>query len=469
MGKKWKDTKRRNTGLLLLLTLAMVLAACGAPGGDEVVPTTAAGGGADTTTAAADTTAAGGDTTGGTETTAAPGGDGATIRIGVLAPVTGTVALSGQDMLDGFNLYWEQQDQMSGDIQIEIIHEDSAGDPSTGLNKAQLLVGNENVDMIVGPLLANVGLAVAEEMSREGVPLFLPIVSADDLTQRQRLDGVIRIGGWTSSQTTHPMGQWAYDQGYERVVTLCTDYAFGHENCGGFSNTFTDAGGEIVEQLWNPLGTQDFSTYVTQIRDADADAAFVLSVGADSTRVVQAWSDFGLKGEIPMLGGETTLDQSLLRNMGPEAEGLISTGHYAEGRDSAETQQFVDAYDEAYGQLPSYYSVGMYTGARWIDQAIQAVGGDISDQEAFLTAIREVQFDDTPLGPVSLDDYDNPIQNVYIREVQTREDGRLWNVPIETFENVSQFWEYDPEEFLDHPVYSREYQGNGVWPEPNPG
>src|SRR5690606_23359472 len=109
--------------------------------------------------------------------------------------------------------------------------------------------------------------------------------------------------------------------------------------------------------------------------------------------------------------------------------------------------------------LPSYYSVGMFTAARWIAQAIEDLGGDISDTDAFLEAIRAVEFDDTPMGPMSLDEYDNPILDVYIREVVERDDGLMWNVPMETFEGVSQFWTYDPEEFLANPVYSRDYQG----------
>lgn len=431
---------------LLVAVLSLVAAACGAPGGgdtEEALPGETPEGEGQGTEASPDAAA----------------GDGESIDIGLLAPTTGTVAASGEDMLDGWNLFWEQNGTTVAGREVQTFHEDSAGDPSTGLNKAQRLAGNVGVDFIVGPLLANVGLAVSEEMSREGVPIFHPIASADDLTQRQPLDGVIRVAGWTSSQTTHPFGEWAYEQGHRRVVTLCTDYAFGQENCGGFVNTFTDMGGEVVEQLWHPLGTQDFSTYIAQIQDADPDAVFVLSVGAESVRLVQAWNEFGLKGEIPFLGGETTLDQSLLRNMGSEAVGLISTGHYAEGRDAAATQDFVQAYDEAYGQLPSYYSAAMFTAAQWVKQALEAVDGDLSDQEAFLDAIREVQLDETPMGPMELDEYDNPIQNVYIREVQERDDGRMLNVPLETFENVSQFWTYDPEEFLDNPVYSRDYQG----------
>ncbi len=432
--------KGMHSTLLLVVGLGFVAAACGAPGDDESEE------------------APPGESPGSTAEGEASGGEN-TIDIGVLAPTTGDVAASGQDMLDGWNLFWELNGNTVAGREVRSFHEDTAGDPANALNKAQRLVGTVGVDFIVGPLLANVGLAVSEEMSRQGVPVFHPAVAADDLTQRQPLEGIIRVAGWTSSQTTHPMGEWAYDQGYRRVVTLCTDYAFGHENCGGFVNAFTDRGGEVIEQLWHPLGTQDFSTYIAQIQDAEPDALFVQTVGAESVRFVQAWSDFGLKDRIPFLGNETTLDQSLLRNMGDEAVGLISTGHFAEGRDAPATQDFVEAYDQAYGHFPSYYSVGMFTAAQWIRDAIEAVDGDVSDKEAFLEAVRSVRLDDSPMGPMELDEYDNPIENVYIREVVKRDDGRLWTRPIEVFENVSQFWTYDPEEFLNQPVYSRDFQG----------
>jgi hypothetical protein len=178
---------------------------------------------------------------------------------------------------------------------------------------------------------------------------------------------------------------------------------------------------------------------------------FVTQVGGDSVRFVDAWESFGLKDEIPLLGNETLLDQSLLRNMGAEAEGLISVGHFAEGRDSAETQAFVDEYLAAYDQLPSYYSVATYTAARWIVQALEQVDGDISDMDAFLAAIRAIEFDDTPMGRISLDEYDNPYLTVFVRRVERREDGLLHNVVIDEWENVSQFWTYDPDEFLSNP------------------
>jgi branched-chain amino acid transport system substrate-binding protein len=74
--------------------------------------------------------------------------------------------------------------------------------------------------------------------------------------------------------------------------------------------------------------------------------------------------------------------------------------------------------------------------------------------------VRKVVLKDSPLGrPVRLDDYGNPIYDVFIRNVVKRPDGRYWNVPIETYPNVSQFWTYKPEEYMKQPPYSRTYQG----------
>ena len=457
------------------VALLVLASACGAPGGEEEVAGAEVGASADAVVPTEDVDAPSEATGASSEETGAPsasdsGATGETsgepIQIGFLTPTSGTVAASGQDTVRGWDLYWELNGSTVAGREIVTTFEDTAGDPAIGRTKAQRLVDSVDADLVVGPLLANVGLAVADYLSSQGVPNFLPWSSADDLTQRTPLDGVLRVAGWTSSQTAHPMGQYAVDQGYKRVVTICTDYAYGQEYCGGFTNVFTDGGGEIVEQLWNPIGTQDFGTYLAQIQAAAPDAVLALEVGGDSARFVEAWNSFGLKdSDIQLLGAPTLLDQSLLRNMGPEAEGLVGSTKFPEGLDRPQMVEFVQAFDDAYGDLPSYYAMDSFVAAQWTAEALEQVDGNIEDTEAFLAAVRDITID-SPTGPTRLDEYDNPIQPVFISRVETRDDGRMWNVPIETYEDVSQFWTYDPQEFLAHPVYSRDYQGNGVWPDP---
>ncbi len=435
--------------------IALVAAACGEPGTEETTATTEAP--TVTTAPPAATTAPP------TETTEPPEAM-EPIRIGLLQPLTGGLAASGGDAKDGFELYWATNGQEAGGRAIEYRIEDTAGDPETAIQKVNELVDNYGADIIIGELLANVTLALADNLKDKDVIFMSPIGSADDLTQREieTYPNFTRAGGWTSSQTTHVLGQYAYDQGYQNVATICTDYAFGHENCGGFVQVFTEAGGTVdpAQQLWNPLGSTDLGTYVTQLDGFQPDAVFSLQVGASVADFLKNWSDFGLFGEIPLLGGEVLLDVSNVRNVPPEqVEGLISSGHWAEGLDAPATQDFVEIFDQATGKLPSYYAAATWTAAQYITETLEATNGDISDRLAALEVMKGLQLD-TPFGPSVLDDYGNPIYDIYIREVVARDDGRLWNEVIDTYEDVDQFWPKTADVYLQQPVYSRDFQGN---------
>src|SRR5438094_5507019 len=261
------------------------------------------------------------------------------IKIGLVIPTTGTGAAPGADMLNGWNLYWKVNGAKIGQREVQNFHEDTGGDPNTAITKSRQLVEQRGINMLMGPLFANEGYAVADYIKTTNVPLFLPIVASDDLTQRQRYDNVTRIAGWASSQIHHPFGEWAYEQGYRNILTVCSDYAFGHEVCGGFVRTFTGKGGKIVNQLWTPLNTADYSSYLTQIQGMQADAAFVLEVGADAPRYMRQWNEFGLKNKLPLLGGEGLMDQALLRSMERgAAAGTGSAGDSAAGRRATHAQ-----------------------------------------------------------------------------------------------------------------------------------
>ncbi|MGQ4273785.1 ABC transporter substrate-binding protein [Terrihabitans sp. B22-R8] len=382
------------------------------------------------------------------------------IRIGLMAPLSGVVAAGGREIAEGFNMFWEEKGNNIGGRKVEVLVEDDAGNPDTALQKARRLVEQSKVDFLFGNLLANTGLAVANYVKGNGVPYFIPVIAADDLTQRQRVKNVIRVAGYTASQMPRPLADWALKQGYKRIATISQDYTFGHEQCAGFAQVFTEGGGEIVAQLWNPLNTADFSPYIGQIASANVDAVFAMELGADAARFIKQYSDFGLKGQLPLLGAQNFTDQSVIRTLGPECEGIISSAHFAEGSDNPATQNFVKAYSAKYGKLPSLYGFSHYSGAMWIGQVIEQLNGDISNRDGFIDAVLKSELDNSPLGrPVKFDDYGNPVYDVYIRKVEKTPEGKFWNVPVETYPSVSQFWTYNADEYLKNPPFSRTNQG----------
>lgn len=383
------------------------------------------------------------------------------IKIGLLTPLTGVVASGGKEIAEGFSLYWDQVGKKIGNRAVEVFVEDDGSNPDIALQKARKLTEQTKVDFLIGDLLANTGLAVAEYAKTAGIPYFIPVIAADDLTQRKRIPNVIRVAGYSASQMPRPLADYAYKKlGLRNIVTISQDYTFGHEQCGGFAQVFTELGGRIVAQHWHPLNTQDFSPYIAQIQAAAPDAVFAMETGADATRLIQQWSNFGMKGKIRLLGAQNATDQSVIRTLGAEAEGIITSAHFAEGNDAPATVKFVAEYQAAFKKLPSIYGFSHYSAAMWLAEAIKSIGGNVEDRPKFLEAVRKTALNGSPLGrQVRLDDYGNPVYDVFIRDVVTRPDGTYWNKPIETYPAVSQFWTYNPEEYLKQPSYSRTFQG----------
>jgi branched-chain amino acid transport system substrate-binding protein len=377
------------------------------------------------------------------------------IKIGFIAPMSGAFAAQGKDMLAAIQLYLEEINYTAAGRKIELIVEDDEAIPATGMNKLRKVVEKDGVHVVAGVFLASTGYAFQPYLDDKKVPANYQICSSDDLTQRILSKWIVRTS-WTSSQAHQPFGDYAYNAlKFRKVSVIAYDFAFGWECVGGFQKVFEDSGGKILQKIWVPMTAQDMSPYLAQI-SKDADAVFAVFSGRLTMQFVKQYQEFGLKGKIPLIGGGTTTDEHALPSMGDEAIGIITPLHYSEALDNPANIKFVKAFREKAKKAASYYAEGTYTGGRWIVEAIKAINGDVENRDKFLEALKKVDLKDLPRGPMKLDSYGNPIQNIYIRKVE-KVGGELRNTVIHTYPNISQFWKYKPEEFLKQPVYSREF------------
>ena len=383
------------------------------------------------------------------------------LRIGFVAAVTGGFAGVGKDMVDGFQMYLDQVGNKLGGMDVKFIVEDEQAKPDVAVTKAKKLILQDKVHMFIGGILAPTGYALAPVSTAEKTVYISPIAAADDLTQRQldKYPYFIRTG-WTSSQPSHPFGQWACEQGYKKVAVVAADYAFGYEVVGGFQKTFEACGGKIIQKQWPPLGTKDFGPFIPNIK-ADADAIFSLMVGPMPGQFAKQLAASGNKK--PVIGGGTSYDEFILPSMGDEALGGVSPLQYSAAIDTPRNAEFVKAYRAKYNKVPSYFSESCYTTAQWIDETMKKLGGKWPGPEEFIKVMASIKID-APRGPVSLDEMRNPVQNIYIRKVERKkmfgyDKDELWNTVIKTYPAVSQFWTFDKAAFLKQPVYTRD------WPE----
>lgn len=377
------------------------------------------------------------------------------IRVGFITDLTGPLAQPGKEMENGMRLFLAEHKNTLSGRPVELTVLDAGSSPAVALTKARELVEQRKVHVIIGPLPAFEAYAIVPYLNEKRIPSLSPSAAADDLTQRKATQFFVRVAS-TSSQPTQPFGTYAAKTlGYKKIAAIADDFAFGHEVVAGFHKAFEDAGGQIVQKLWPPLGSKDQGPFIAQLRK-DIDAVFIGFAGVAALRFLKQFEDAGLKGKIPVLANQTAVDEALLRNMGDEAIGVISTMHYSAALDTPANRKFVAAYRKAFGADPGYYSVGAYTAGLFFKQALEQVRGKVEDTDSFLKALRGVAITDAPGGPIRLDKYGQAVHNIYIRRVEKKE-GRLQNIVTHTIESVSQFWTYPEAEFLKQPVYSRDY------------
>ena len=381
------------------------------------------------------------------------------LRIGFIAPFTGGFAQQGTDMRNGFQMYLNEVNSDFAGAKVVVIWEDDEAKVPVGVSKAEKLIGQDKVQILMGGVLAPTGYALAPVSTRHEIPYVMPVAAADDLTQREKskYPYLVRTG-WTGSQTTHALGQWACDQKYKRVATVGADYAFGHESVGGFQTVFESCGGKVVQKIWPPLGTVDFGPFLAQIK-RDVDAVFTMMVGAMIPQFPKQYKAAGLK--IQLIGQGTGADEASLSFMDDDSIGYVTALQYSAAIDTPKNIAFVKKFRSLYNKVPGYYAETNYTSAEWIHEVMKKTGGKWPGSKEFVRLMQEVRLD-SARGPVYLDDMGSPVQTIYIRKVERKQmfgypNAELWNTIVKTYPKTSQFWTIGKENYLQKPLYKRDY------------
>jgi branched-chain amino acid transport system substrate-binding protein len=378
----------------------------------------------------------------------------APVKLGLLTVKTGPLAQGGIQMEQGVLTYLKETDYTMAGRKVDFISADTGGTAAGAKTKAQELIERDKVDLILGPLATPEVYAITDYVREQKTPT-LSLAAADDLTQRRPNPYLLRASS-TSSQAMHPLADYAAtEMKLKRVVALADDLAFGYEEMGGFQAVFGKAGGCVVNKLWPPLVTPDYTPYIAQI--ADCDGVCQGFAGSNPLRFIRAYADAGLK--YPVITGEVGGDDALLKSFGDEALGLISSCPYSLDFDSDANKRFIDGMVKNFNTVPGFYAAGLYVNCQVVAAGL-AAGADIGDKDKFMAALKAVSLTDTPRGPIKFDHLGNVVGTFFIRRCE-KSNGqyglKLWNKVVKTYENVSQFWIWPEQEFLAHPVYSRDY------------
>jgi branched-chain amino acid transport system substrate-binding protein len=373
------------------------------------------------------------------------------IRIGLLTVLTGPLAEGGIQIRAGTELFLKQRNHTLAGRKVELIIQDTGGNPAGAKTKAQELVERDHVDMIFGPYAAFELLAINSYLIQHKMPT-LSLAAADDLTSRTPNPYLVRASA-TSSQAMYPLADYAARELKVKTVdTIADDFAFGYEEVGGFQQVFDDDGGTIRKKLWSPLHTPDYTPYIAQI--GAVDGVVIGLAGSNPVKFLQQYASLGMAGKHKLLGGETAADDALLKSFGDEAVGFISACPYSASYAGAQNKDFVAAYTKQTGAVPGLNAATFYLNGMVTEAALHATGGKTDDRAALVKAMRATSFTDSIRGPFHFDRFGNVVGNVFMRRIDKSGSG-LVNTIIKVYPNVSQFWTFDVKKYLATPNYTR--------------
>ena len=362
------------------------------------------------------------------------------IKIGFMAPYVGVFAKLGNDLRNGFKLCLEEAGYKAAGREIIFFDEDTEGKPEVGLVKAKKLVEKDQIHILAGVISSPVAYAVRDYVIEKKIPFVICSAGATKLTQEQRSPYLFRVS-FANGQEELAAGWYAYMKlGAKKVIIMAPDYSAGHEKVQGFLKTFKAMGGELVEEIYPPLGTTDYAPYLAKVVKyvGKADRVWAFFAGSDAIRFINQYDEHGLKDKIKLWVDGGTVDEAILPSMKEAALGVDNYQHYAPSIDTAENRRFVKAFQQKFNEIPAQLADQGYVGAKVVVKAIEAVKGKVENKEAFLKALKSVQFE-APRGAFRFDDDQNVIFNVYIRRV-AMENGRYFNQVIDTIPDVDQYW-----------------------------
>ena len=283
----------------------------------------------------------------------------------------------------------------------------------------------------------------------------MSVAAAEDMTQRKPNPWFVRATS-TSSQCAQPLADYCCKTlNYRRMAVIADDIAYGHEMCAGFQRVFEDAGGKIVQKMFPPLTVPDYGTYLAQLK-TNIDGIFLGFAGSNGFRYLRQFNEYGLRGKVNVVGGMTALDEAVLRNMGDEALGIVTACWYSAELDNPINRKFAPAFRAEAKYDPGFYAAATYTDGAVLEAALERGQGQDRGQEGVHERAARDQTSTPAAARSRSTSTATSSGNVYIRQVE-RKEGRLVNSVIYTYPNVSQFWTYDPKEFLQNPVYSRDF------------
>jgi branched-chain amino acid transport system substrate-binding protein len=281
------------------------------------------------------------------------------------------------------------------------------------------LVERDKVDFVVGPIFSNILQAIFKPAIDGGAILISPNAGTSNFAGRE-CNANFFVTSYQNDQVFSVAGKYAQDTGIKRVFLMAPNYQAGRDALAGFKSAFK---GEVLDEVYVPLGQLDYAADLTKIASAKPDAVYVFLPGGMGVNFVKQFRQAGLADKTKFLSA-FTVDESTLPAQQDAAVGFFAGANWAPNLDNPQNKKFVADYEKEFGAVPATYAFQAYDAALLIDGALKLTKGNAADKDALRAALKKANF--TSLrGAFKFNTNNYPIQDFYLVKVAKRADGKF--------------------------------------------
>ena len=181
----------------------------------------------------------------------------------------------GGQLRNGFTLAVKELGGKLGGRDVDIVVADDELKPDVAVTKVKSLIDRDKVDFVVGPIFSNILGAIMKPVTEANVILISPNAGSSSFAGKDCNPNFF-VTSYQNDQVHEVLGQYAQDSGAKKVIIIVPNYQAGKDAAAGFKHKFS---GEILDEIYVPLGQLDYSAELSRIAAAKPDAIFAFIPG----------------------------------------------------------------------------------------------------------------------------------------------------------------------------------------------
>lgn len=284
------------------------------------------------------------------------------VKVGLVSSKTGVWAEMGEEVIRGVRFAIDEANAQGGvdGRKIEVAEGDDEGNPDAGRRAAEKLA-RDGYKFLIGPIGSAVSLAIVQQLDRWDALYFATISKTDKLTGdtcKMRSFRTVQ----SDAMDIAMINSWAKNIKGNTFAVIAADYAWGHDSATSFKKAVEAQGKKVPMTLFVPLGTKDYSPYITQLKQAKVDAIWSAVPARDGVNFLKQATSFNLIPNTPILG-HAMLSNFIVNATGKAQDGMVGTLGYAPDFDAPRNKAFVTAFVAKHKRVPTDTEGLAYHGA----------------------------------------------------------------------------------------------------------